>query len=180
MKKEVGSISQRYGSGDPDPHPNVTDPQHCLEQKGLALDDGWDGARLRGGQREVNIWEQRLQLVQQGGQTEQQTRGVFSMVVVAPSVVVVQQHTGQLLYHLVYLRQEFVSAFTRSLYQYSEAVRFDKDPDPWIRTLDYWPGSGSRSCSFWQWLSSCQEKLRLFAYLFLTYRFRYIIIILQR
>ncbi len=31
MKKEVGSISQRYGSGDPDPdpHQNVTDPQHC-------------------------------------------------------------------------------------------------------------------------------------------------------
>jgi hypothetical protein len=30
MKKEVGSISQRYGSGDPnpDPHQNVTDPQH--------------------------------------------------------------------------------------------------------------------------------------------------------
>jgi|LakMenE01Jun11ns_1017448.scaffolds.fasta_scaffold8876058_1 hypothetical protein len=37
MKKEVGSgvgsgsISQRYGSGDPDPHQNVTDPQHCLQ-----------------------------------------------------------------------------------------------------------------------------------------------------
>jgi hypothetical protein len=32
MKKRVGSgsISQRYGSGDPDPHKNVTDPQHCL------------------------------------------------------------------------------------------------------------------------------------------------------
>jgi hypothetical protein len=38
MKKEVGSgvefgsgagsISLRYGSGDPDPHQNVTDPQH--------------------------------------------------------------------------------------------------------------------------------------------------------
>jgi hypothetical protein len=25
-----GSICQRYGSGDPDPHQNVTDPQHCL------------------------------------------------------------------------------------------------------------------------------------------------------
>jgi hypothetical protein len=24
-----GSISQRYGSGHPDPHQNVTDPQHC-------------------------------------------------------------------------------------------------------------------------------------------------------
>jgi hypothetical protein len=30
--KGVGSISQRYGSGDPnwDPHQNVTDPRHCL------------------------------------------------------------------------------------------------------------------------------------------------------
>jgi hypothetical protein len=27
-KKVVGSISQRYGSGDPDPLQNVTDPQH--------------------------------------------------------------------------------------------------------------------------------------------------------
>jgi hypothetical protein len=32
LKKGVGSgsISQRYGSWDPDPHQNVTDPQHCL------------------------------------------------------------------------------------------------------------------------------------------------------
>ncbi len=34
MKKVVGSgawsICQRYGSGDPDPHQNVTDPQHCI------------------------------------------------------------------------------------------------------------------------------------------------------
>jgi hypothetical protein len=32
MKKGVESISQRNGSGDPDPdpHQNVTDPQHCL------------------------------------------------------------------------------------------------------------------------------------------------------
>jgi hypothetical protein len=42
MKKEVGSgvgsgseagsgsISQRYGSGDPDPQQNVTDPKHWL------------------------------------------------------------------------------------------------------------------------------------------------------
>jgi fatty-acid desaturase len=26
-----GSISHRYGAADPDPHQNVTDPQHCLE-----------------------------------------------------------------------------------------------------------------------------------------------------
>jgi hypothetical protein len=25
----TGSISQRYGSGNPDPHQNVTVPQHC-------------------------------------------------------------------------------------------------------------------------------------------------------
>ncbi len=28
LKKVVGSISQMYGSGDPDPHQNVTDLQH--------------------------------------------------------------------------------------------------------------------------------------------------------
>jgi hypothetical protein len=30
LKKEVesGSISQRYGSADPDPHQKITDPQH--------------------------------------------------------------------------------------------------------------------------------------------------------
>jgi hypothetical protein len=27
---ESGSISQRHGSADPDPHQNVMDPQHCL------------------------------------------------------------------------------------------------------------------------------------------------------
>ncbi len=26
----AGSIRQRYRSGNPDPHQNVTDPQHCL------------------------------------------------------------------------------------------------------------------------------------------------------
>ncbi len=31
---------------------------------------------------------------------------------------------------------------------------FETDPDPWIRTLDY----GSGSCSFGQWLSSCQQQ----------------------
>jgi hypothetical protein len=80
---------------------------------------------LRGGQWEVNIGEQGLQLVQQGGQTEQQAIRVFStpssmvvvvpMVIVSPSVVVVQQHTGQLLYHQVYLRQEIISYCTRYL-----------------------------------------------------------------
>jgi hypothetical protein len=34
LKKGVGSgsgsISQRYGFGDPDLHQNVTDPQHCF------------------------------------------------------------------------------------------------------------------------------------------------------
>ncbi len=32
LKKGIGSgsINQRYGSADPDPHQNVTDPQHCF------------------------------------------------------------------------------------------------------------------------------------------------------
>jgi hypothetical protein len=30
-----GSTSQRYGSGDPDPHQNVMDPQHCMTPKHL-------------------------------------------------------------------------------------------------------------------------------------------------
>jgi hypothetical protein len=28
-----GSISQRHGSADPDPHQNVMDPQHCIKLK---------------------------------------------------------------------------------------------------------------------------------------------------
>ncbi len=39
LKKGVGSgfgsISQRYGSADPDPNQNVTDPQHCLKAYGI-------------------------------------------------------------------------------------------------------------------------------------------------
>ncbi len=27
-----GSISQRHGSADPDPHQNVMDPQHCSQE----------------------------------------------------------------------------------------------------------------------------------------------------
>jgi hypothetical protein len=34
MKKEVGPISRRYGSGDPD-HQNVTDPKHFLFRKNI-------------------------------------------------------------------------------------------------------------------------------------------------
>ncbi len=41
LKKGVGSgawsISKRYGSADPDPHQNVTDPQHCLFQKEVSV-----------------------------------------------------------------------------------------------------------------------------------------------
>jgi hypothetical protein len=41
MKKGVRSISQRYGSGVPDPdpdrHQNVTDPQHCFLHLSLSL-----------------------------------------------------------------------------------------------------------------------------------------------
>jgi hypothetical protein len=33
-----GSISQRYGSGDPDPHQNVMDPQHwCCGSANISL-----------------------------------------------------------------------------------------------------------------------------------------------
>jgi hypothetical protein len=41
MKKGVGSgsISQRYGSGDPDPHQNVTDPQNWFSAWYLLQDD---------------------------------------------------------------------------------------------------------------------------------------------
>ncbi len=41
LKKGVGSgsISQRYGSGDPDPHQNVTDPQRCLEVRNILIID---------------------------------------------------------------------------------------------------------------------------------------------
>jgi hypothetical protein len=34
---EFGSISQRYGSADPDPYQNFMDPQHCGSVNGLAL-----------------------------------------------------------------------------------------------------------------------------------------------
>jgi hypothetical protein len=40
MKKEIGSgsIRQRYGSGDPDPHQNFTDPQHWIKLgRGVAM-----------------------------------------------------------------------------------------------------------------------------------------------
>ncbi len=29
-REESGSVSQRYGSADPDPYQNVTDPKHCF------------------------------------------------------------------------------------------------------------------------------------------------------
>jgi hypothetical protein len=32
MMKRVGSINQRHGSGDPDPHQYVTDPQHWYKE----------------------------------------------------------------------------------------------------------------------------------------------------
>ncbi len=32
LKKEVGSISQRFGSPDPDQRQNFTDPQHWLKE----------------------------------------------------------------------------------------------------------------------------------------------------
>jgi hypothetical protein len=40
MKKGVRSINQRYGCGDPDPdpHQNVTDPQHAVSSNVANLD----------------------------------------------------------------------------------------------------------------------------------------------
>jgi hypothetical protein len=45
LKKGVGSgvgsgsraMSQRYGSADPDPHQNVTDPQRCVSNRGAKI-----------------------------------------------------------------------------------------------------------------------------------------------
>jgi hypothetical protein len=47
----IGSISQRYGSGDldPDPHQTVTDPQHWYYQHILFFSRFYDGAGPRQG-----------------------------------------------------------------------------------------------------------------------------------
>jgi hypothetical protein len=53
MKKGVGSgvgsgsgfISQKYGSGDPDPHQNVTDPQHWPHHVQITAREGNYGKR---------------------------------------------------------------------------------------------------------------------------------------
>jgi hypothetical protein len=41
LKKGVGSgfISQKYGSGDPDPHQHVTDPQNCFDNSVMQIFD---------------------------------------------------------------------------------------------------------------------------------------------
>jgi hypothetical protein len=44
----TGSISQRHGSTDPDPHQNVMDPQHCRdvsEDLGKTLLGDWELGR---------------------------------------------------------------------------------------------------------------------------------------
>ncbi len=46
---------------------------------------------------------------------------------------------------------------------------FESDPDPWIRTFGY--GSGSRSCSFRQWLLRCQQKIFFLSSRFLLITF---------
>jgi hypothetical protein len=43
---ESGSINQRRGSADPDPHQNVMDPQHCPSQPFLLIFRTWCPARL--------------------------------------------------------------------------------------------------------------------------------------
>ena len=37
-----GSISQRHKSADPDPHQNVKDPEHCLEERCIDENTGID------------------------------------------------------------------------------------------------------------------------------------------
>jgi hypothetical protein len=36
-----GSVSQRYGSADPDPYQNVTDPEHSFEKIGVVDPDAY-------------------------------------------------------------------------------------------------------------------------------------------
>jgi hypothetical protein len=43
----AGSFSQRYGSADPDPHQNVTDPQHCFLPKIFLLSSHIFGLGIR-------------------------------------------------------------------------------------------------------------------------------------
>ncbi len=40
-----GSIIQRHGSADPDPHQNVMDPEHCFHEKGFLLRFTWIGVK---------------------------------------------------------------------------------------------------------------------------------------
>jgi hypothetical protein len=37
---ESGSIRQRHGTGDPDPHQNVTDPQYWLNPRNICFEMG--------------------------------------------------------------------------------------------------------------------------------------------
>ncbi len=43
LQKGVGSgtIGPRYGSADPDPHQNVTDPQHCVQYRAIEVGIDW-------------------------------------------------------------------------------------------------------------------------------------------
>jgi hypothetical protein len=58
MKIEIsgsGSISQRHGSADPDPHQNVMDPEHCSQ----AI---WDICeRLYGERLDLQSWRRKIQ-----------------------------------------------------------------------------------------------------------------------
>ncbi len=44
------------------------------------------------------------------------------------------------------------------MFQIRGILTSERDPDPWICTLDSWSGSGSGSCAFRQWPSRCQQK----------------------
>jgi hypothetical protein len=69
MKKGVGfgvgsgSISQRYGFENPDPHQNVTDPQHCCivtesfaDPHCLSADPGPEGCDTVQKRREMHVF----------------------------------------------------------------------------------------------------------------------------
>ncbi len=39
IRIESGSVSQMYGSADPDPYQNVTEPQHCFKRLWIDMID---------------------------------------------------------------------------------------------------------------------------------------------
>jgi hypothetical protein len=48
-----GSISQRHGFADPDPHQNAMDPEHCSSRYYAAIIVKWEGISFQKNSREV-------------------------------------------------------------------------------------------------------------------------------